>query len=87
MKHLIAIHVGSIISPTKKSATDNEAKNRLEIVRKASFLKNNHKTTEFPITAAKPDKENHSERTMDAVLLSRSLKQLILILGDSIQVK
>ena len=69
---MMTINAGSITSPTERSATDNEAKNRLEIVRKDSFLYNNHNTTAFPVTAAKPDKENHSDRTMDAALLSRS---------------
>ena len=31
------------------------------------------------MTAAKPDRENHSDRTMDAELLSVWLKQLIFI--------
>ena len=32
------IQVGAITSPTKRSATDKEAKKRLEILRKDSFL-------------------------------------------------
>ena len=50
----MAIHVGSMTRPTKRSATHNEAK---------------------------PDKENHSDRAIDAALLSSSFKQLIFILG------
>ena len=75
IRHPKVIQIGSITIPTKKSATDNEAKNRLETARKDSFLKNNHNTTAFPVTAAKPDEKNHSERTMDASLLLCSFKQ------------
>ena len=54
---------------------------------KTRFFYNNHNTTAFPVTAAKPDKENHSDRTMDAALLNLSFKQLIFMLpsvyGDS----
>ena len=75
IRHPKVIQIGSITIPTKKSATDNEAKNRLETARKDSFLKNNHNTTAFPVTAAKPDEEKHSERTMDASLLLFSFKQ------------
>lgn len=64
------IQAGTITSPTKRSATDKEAKKRLEIVRKDSFLKKSHSTTAFPVTAAKPDIESHSDKTMDAALLS-----------------
>ena len=38
MKNRMAIQTGSITSPTRKSATHNEAENRFEIVRKDSFL-------------------------------------------------
>ena len=65
----MAIHTGSITSPTKKSATENEAKNRLETVRRESFLQNNYNTTAFPVTAGILHKESHSDRTMDAALL------------------
>ena len=80
----MAIQVGSITNPTVKSATHKEAKNRFEIVRKGSFLWNSHSTAAFPITAAKPVRESHRERTMDDALLSRSLKlQLIFMLSLS----
>ena len=72
IQHLMTIHSGSTKSPTERSATDREAKYRLEIVRNESFLKNSHRTAAFPVTAAKPEKENHNDRTMDAVLLRSS---------------
>ena len=63
---------------------NSEAKNQFEMVRKDSFLYNNHSTTAFPITAAKPDKENHSERAIDAAPLSCSLEQLLLFMLSSL---
>ena len=76
IRHLKVIQIGSITSPTKKSATDNEARNRLEIVRKDSFLKNNHNTTAFPVTAAKPDEENTAkERWMPPYFFVHSSSQ------------
>ena len=68
----MTIHSGSTKSPTERSATDREAKYRLEIVRNESFLQNSHRTAAFPVTVAKPEKENHNDRTMDAVLLRSS---------------
>ena len=72
IQRLITIHTGPTTSPTIKSATDNEDKKRLEVVRKDSFLKDNHNTSSFLVTAAKLDKESHSDRTMDTALLSNS---------------
>ena len=37
-QYMTKIHKGIITSPTKRSATDNEAKNRLEIGRRDKFL-------------------------------------------------
>ena len=72
IQRLITIHTGPTTSPTIKSATDNEDKKRLEVVRKDSFLKDNHNTSSFLVTAAKLDKKSHSDRTMDTALLSNS---------------
>ena len=69
--------------PTKASAVDNEAKNRFEIVRKDSCLWNSHNATTFPVTAAKPDKENHTDSTMDAAVLRRFSEQLPFMLSCS----
>ena len=69
IKHLVVSHTGSTKIPTKKSATDSDAKKQLEIVRKDSFLKNSHNTIAFPVTATKLDEENHTDRQMDAALL------------------
>ena len=69
IQHLVASHIGSTKIPTEKSATDSEAKKQLEIVRKDSFLKNSHNTIAFPVTATKLDKENHTDKQMDAALL------------------
>ena len=38
MRQPLAIQIGSMTSPTKRSATDSEAKKRLEIVRNDSLL-------------------------------------------------
>ena len=67
--------------PTKASATDNEAKNRFDIVRKDSCLYNSHNTTTFPVIAAKPDKESHTDSTMDAAVLRCSSELLPFMLS------
>ena len=69
IKHLVASHTGSTKIPTEKSATDSDAKKLLEIVRKDSSLKNSHNTIAFPVIATKLDKENHTDKQMDAALL------------------
>jgi len=79
---LIAMYIGCTTSPAKKSATHKEAKNRFEIVRKDWFLYNNHSTTAFPMTAAKPEEANHNERTMDAALLSLSSKPQLIFMSS-----
>ena len=38
MRQPLAIQIGSMTSPTKRCATDSEAKKRLEIVRNDSLL-------------------------------------------------
>ena len=80
---MITIQKGSMTRPTKASATDNEAKNRFEIVRKDSCLWNSHNTTTFPVTAAKLDKENHTDSTKDAAVLRCSSEQLPFMLSWS----
>ena len=40
---------------------------------------NNHNTTAFPATAAKPGEENHGDRTMDVALLRCSSKCIMFI--------
>lgn len=52
-----------------------EVKHLLEIVLRDSFSQNSHNTTALPDTAAKPEKENHTESTMDAALLRCSCRQ------------
>ena len=80
---MITIQKGSMTRPTKASATDNEAKNRFEIVRKDSCLWNSYNTTTFPVTAAKPDKESHTDSTMDSAVLRCSSEQLPFMLSWS----
>ena len=81
IQHMITIQTGSMTRPTKTSATDKEAKNRFEIVRKDLCLQNSHNTTTFPVIAAKPDKENHTDSTMDAPELRYSFEQLPFMLS------
>ena len=75
MRQPLAILIGSMTSPTKRSATDSEAKKRLEIVRNDSLLLNKNNTTAFPATAAKADNVNHKDRTIEAVVLGCSSGQ------------
>jgi len=81
----VNIHVGAIAKPTKKSAAASEVKNKFEIVLNDSFLAINHKTTAFPIMAAKATRPYHVDKMIFAVMLSsiNSLWQVLLIFSGS----
>lgn len=57
------------------SAAANELKNRLEIVLNVLFLAINHKTSAFPILAARPVRPYHVDKTALPAMLNSLLSQ------------
>lgn len=64
------IHTGAITSPTKKSATAREVMKIFETVLRDAFLAISHRTTAFPVIAAKPAIPNHDDREFYRAILS-----------------
>ena len=74
----MSIHTKLITSPTKKSAAAKELRNRLEIVLNVLFLTINHKTSAFPIMAARPVRPYNVDKTILPVTLNSLLLQQVL---------